>query len=124
MRAGTISGLLAGLAVIAALCAGAQERTAVNVSAATAGTATTVKPAPAKGLGESSSAPSAKPEAAASEANARIEGEKRFKSNCGRCHSAPQKFPPRMTATVMRHMRVKAPLTEDDTKLILRYLSE
>lgn len=124
MRAGIVSGLLAGLAMIAAICGAAQERTAVNVSATTAGGSTPATPVPARGSKESSSGPSAKPEAAASEAAARIEGEKRFKANCGRCHSAPQKFPPRMMATVMRHMRVKAPLTEEDTKLILRYLGE
>jgi mono/diheme cytochrome c family protein len=124
MRMTAISGLLAGMAMLAALCGAAQERTAVNVSATTAGTAATVKSAPAKALGESTSSTGAKPAAAAAEATARIEGEKRFKSNCGRCHSAPQKFSPRMMATVMRHMRVKASLTEEDTKLILRYLSE
>ncbi len=124
MRAGIISSLLAGLAAVAALCAAAQERAAVNVSTASASATAAVKPAPAKTSAESSSSPSAKPEAAGGEATARIEGEKRFKSNCGRCHNAPQKFPPRMMATVMRHMRVKANLTEPDTKLILRYLSE
>jgi len=124
MRHRVISGVLAGLAVIAALCVAAQERTAVNVSATTAGTAATAKSAPAKASGESTSSTGAKPAATAAEATARIEGEKRFKSNCGRCHSAPQKFSPRMMATVMRHMRVKASLTEEDTKLILRYLSD
>lgn len=124
MRRGMISGLLAGLAMLAAICGAAQERTAVNVSTASVNETTAVKSAPAKTSAESSSSPSAKAAAAASEATARIEGEKRFKSNCGRCHNAPEKFPPRMMATVMRHMRVKANLTEEDTKLILRYLSE
>src|SRR5215472_11932265 len=31
----------------------------------------------------------------------RIEGERRFQANCGRCHAAPHKFPPRMMATIV-----------------------
>ena len=54
----------------------------------------------------------------------RIEGEKRFHANCGRCHAAPQKFPPRMMATVMRHMRVRATITEEDRRLILFYMTQ
>jgi cytochrome c5 len=54
----------------------------------------------------------------------RIEGEKRFHTNCGRCHAAPQKFPPRMMATVLRHMRVRATVTEDDQRLILFYMTQ
>ena len=54
----------------------------------------------------------------------RIEGEKRFHSNCGRCHAAPQKFPPRMMATVLRHMRVRATITDEDRRLILFYMTQ
>jgi mono/diheme cytochrome c family protein len=54
----------------------------------------------------------------------RLEGEKRFRSNCGRCHAAPPKFPPRMMATIVRHMRVRATITHDDMRLILRYMTE
>lgn len=54
----------------------------------------------------------------------RIEGEKRFHANCGRCHAAPQKFPPRTMATVLRHMRVRATVTEDDQRLILFYMTQ
>ena len=54
----------------------------------------------------------------------RIEGEKRFRSNCGRCHAAPPKFPPRMMATIVRHMRVRATITDQDMRLILRYMTE
>ncbi|MGB9120489.1 MAG: cytochrome c [Candidatus Angelobacter sp.] len=56
--------------------------------------------------------------------NMRIEGEKRFRSNCGRCHAAPPKFPPRMMATIVRHMRVRATITDQDMRLILRYMTE
>ena len=54
----------------------------------------------------------------------RIEGEKRYHANCGRCHAAPQKFPPRMMATVLRHMRVRATITEEDRRLILFYMTQ
>lgn len=54
----------------------------------------------------------------------RLEGEKRFRANCGRCHAAPSKFPPRMTATVIRHMRVRATITDQDMRLILGYMTE
>lgn len=54
----------------------------------------------------------------------RIEGEKRFHSNCGRCHAAPQKFPPRMMGTILRHMRVRALITDEDRRLILFYMTQ
>ncbi|HEY7402978.1 MAG TPA: cytochrome c [Candidatus Angelobacter sp.] len=53
-----------------------------------------------------------------------LEGEKRFRSNCGRCHAAPPKFPSRMMATIVRHMRVRANITDGDMRLILRYMTE
>ena len=54
----------------------------------------------------------------------RIQGEQRFRANCGRCHAAPQKFPPRMMATVLRHMRVRATITAEDQRLILFYMTQ
>jgi cytochrome c5 len=54
----------------------------------------------------------------------RIEGEKRYRANCGRCHAAPQKFPPRMMATVLRHMRVRATITDEDMRLVLFYMTQ
>lgn len=54
----------------------------------------------------------------------RLEGEKRFRANCGRCHAAPQKFPPRMMATIVRHMRVRATITDEDMRLVLYYMTQ
>jgi cytochrome c5 len=54
----------------------------------------------------------------------RVEGEKRFHANCGRCHAAPEKFPPRMMSTVLRHMRVRATITEEDRRMILFYMTQ
>lgn len=55
---------------------------------------------------------------------ARIEGEKRFRTNCGRCHQPPHKFRPRVMATAIRHMRVRAMITDEDMRLILKYMTE
>lgn len=52
-----------------------------------------------------------------------VEGEKRYRTNCGRCHQAPHKFPPRAMATAVRHMRVRAMLTEDDMKYVTYYMT-
>ena len=54
----------------------------------------------------------------------RVQGEQRFRANCGRCHAAPQKFPPRAMATVLRHMRVRATLTDEDMRLVLFYMTQ
>jgi cytochrome c5 len=78
---------------------------------------------------------SAKKDASSNSANAplvrttdadtmRVQGEQRFRANCGRCHAAPQKFPPRMMATVLRHMRVRALITDEDMRLVLFYMTQ
>jgi cytochrome c5 len=54
----------------------------------------------------------------------RLEGEKRFRANCNRCHAAPHKFPPRMMATMVRHMRVRATITDEDMRYILYYMTQ
>jgi hypothetical protein len=54
----------------------------------------------------------------------RLQGEQRFRANCSRCHAAPQKFPPRMMATVVRHMRVRATITDQDMRLVLFYMTQ
>ena len=53
-----------------------------------------------------------------------FEGEKRFHSNCSRCHAAPPKFPARMMGTIVRHMRVRAMLTDEDMRYILQYMTQ
>jgi cytochrome c5 len=54
----------------------------------------------------------------------RVAGEQRYHANCGRCHAAPQKIPPRMMSTVLRHMRVRATITDEDRRLILFYMTQ
>ena len=86
----------------------------LGVGAAVAGTAKASKDA-ASSTGTATSA---------QDENLRFEGEKRFRANCGRCHAAPPRFAPPMMATIVRHMRVRATITDQDMRLILRYMTE
>ena len=51
------------------------------------------------------------------------QGERRFQDNCGRCHNPPESLSPREVKAVLQHMRVRANLTAEDEKLILKYLA-
>ena len=50
-------------------------------------------------------------------------GERAFQANCSRCHNPPDALSPRVTGTVLRHMRVRANLSAEDERLILGYLN-
>jgi cytochrome c5 len=50
-------------------------------------------------------------------------GEQVFNQNCARCHNAPEGFSPRISATVAKHMRVRANLSEADYKALVRFLN-
>jgi cytochrome c5 len=50
-------------------------------------------------------------------------GEQKFQANCSRCHAAPQELSPRIVGTVVRHMRVRASLSAEDERDILRFLA-
>lgn len=47
-----------------------------------------------------------------------------YKNNCIRCHSAVRQYSPRMTATIVTHMRVRANMTAEETQAILQYLRD
>jgi hypothetical protein len=47
-----------------------------------------------------------------------------YKNNCMRCHSAVRQYSPRMTATIVTHMRVRANMTVEETQAILQYLAD
>ena len=47
-----------------------------------------------------------------------------YKTNCMRCHSAVRQYSPRMTATIVMHMRVRANMTAEETHAILQYLAD
>ena len=50
-------------------------------------------------------------------------GERVFAANCSRCHQPPMSLAPRMTGTVVMHMRTRARLSREDEKLLLKYLT-
>jgi cytochrome c5 len=51
------------------------------------------------------------------------EGEIRFEAHCGRCHLPPEDLSPREAKAVIRQMRVRAMLSAEDERLILRYIA-
>jgi mono/diheme cytochrome c family protein len=51
------------------------------------------------------------------------EGERAFRQNCSRCHNAPEGFPPQISGTITRHMRVRANLSREDERAILKFLN-
>lgn len=95
----------------------AQERSSSPSAPKESGTASPTGPAATHSSATAS-------DNAAVERALRLEGEKRFRTNCGRCHMAPHKFPPRVMATAIRHMRVRALITDEDMRLILHYMTQ
>ncbi|SRR5713226_7474108 len=116
--------LLCCLGVMTGLSFSATAQEHAN-SATSAGSSSAARVAGASPAANPSSTSAATAEdTAAVERALRVEGEKRFRTNCGRCHMAPHKFPPRVMATAIRHMRVRAMITDEDMKLILRYMAQ
>ncbi len=82
---------------------------------------------------QSTSAPQAKPQGAAHAGKAKApatqgavhedEGQRVFDQNCSRCHTAPDGFSSRISGTVVRHMRVRASLSQHDEQELLRFLN-
>jgi hypothetical protein len=64
-----------------------------------------------------------KSSAKSAQTTASSEGEKRFQTNCGRCHHPPEELSPREARAVVRQMRARAMLSGEDAKLILEYLA-
>lgn len=50
-------------------------------------------------------------------------GQEVFQQNCSRCHNAPQQFPPQISGTILRHMRVRASLSAADEKALLQFMN-
>lgn len=79
-------------------------------------------------LGQSATAAKSSPKAAKqtpapAAADVPDPGERKFQANCSRCHNAPDQLSPRISGTVVRHMRVRALLSAQDERDILRYLA-
>jgi cytochrome c5 len=51
------------------------------------------------------------------------EGQRVFRQNCARCHDAPQGFPAQVSGTVLRHMRIRASLSEKDEKALMQFMN-
>jgi mono/diheme cytochrome c family protein len=121
-----ILGALCALTLASAAFAAAQQsqEPPKTVAAAQEPQSSAAANAPEPETASQPAAANAKPSARSIEAAERIEGEKRFHTNCGRCHQTPHKFSPRTVATVLRHMRVRAMLTDEDMRLILRYMTQ
>ncbi len=53
-----------------------------------------------------------------------LSGDLTYRANCTRCHVEPRRFSERKTATILRHMRVRGNLTEEEAEAILRFLTQ
>ena len=67
--------------------------------------------------------PPSKPSAQAVHATNSDRGQQVFDQNCSRCHNTPEGFPPTISGTIARHMRVRANLSDADYKALLRFLN-
>jgi cytochrome c2 len=67
--------------------------------------------------------PAARGEHAKSVGDDMTRGQRVFQQNCARCHDAPQGFPPQISGTILRHMRVRANLSAADERALLRFLN-
>jgi hypothetical protein len=56
-------------------------------------------------------------------ANAQTSGERLFAINCGRCHQPPMSISPRVTGTILMHMRVRARLSRADEQALLKFMA-
>jgi cytochrome c5 len=54
---------------------------------------------------------------------AQTDGARIFEHTCSRCHTAPNGFSPRISGTVLRHMRVRASLSQGDEEQLLHFLN-
>jgi len=71
-----------------------------------------------------STAKAQKPAAATHPAQQYVDqGERIFQQQCSRCHNAPDGFSPRISGTVVRHMRVRASLSKHDEEELLRFFN-
>ena len=50
-------------------------------------------------------------------------GDRIFQQNCSRYHNAPEGFSPRISGTIVRHMRVRASLSQHDAEELLRFFN-
>jgi mono/diheme cytochrome c family protein len=51
-------------------------------------------------------------------------GQRIFEQHCSRCHTAPDGFSPRISGTVVRHMRVRASLSKYEEEQLLSFFNQ
>jgi cytochrome c5 len=51
------------------------------------------------------------------------DGQRVFDQHCSRCHNAPEGFSPRISGTVVRHMRVRAALSQHEEEQLLHFFN-
>jgi hypothetical protein len=51
------------------------------------------------------------------------EGQRAFQQNCSRFHASPEGFSPRISGTIVRHMRVRASLSRHNEEALLRFFN-
>lgn len=98
-----------------------QYATAVTVlGLCIAGTAQTQPSKPAQ-----NNQPAAKQQSTATHGNNQKQGDGQtiFEQNCARCHTPPDGFSPRISGTIVHHMRVRANLSEHDMQELLRFFN-
>ena len=77
----------------------------------------------------SGSCVSAEPATASQQSGTRIypaqhnEGQRIFEQNCSRCHTPPDGFSPRISGTIVRHMRMRASLSKHEEQELLHYFN-
>jgi cytochrome c5 len=68
-------------------------------------------------------APAGRPTAQKHAGKPQTDGERIFKQNCFRCHTEPEGFSPRISGTIVRHMRVRASLSQRQEEQLLQFLN-
>ena len=51
------------------------------------------------------------------------DGQRIFEQNCSRCHNAPEGFSPSIAGTIVRHMRVRASLSQEEEKELMQFFN-
>jgi cytochrome c5 len=59
----------------------------------------------------------------AAQADEENEGQRVFEQRCSSCHNAPEGFSPRISGTIVRHMRVRASLSKREEEVLLRFFN-
>ncbi len=99
----------------------AQSQSSNNQSASSTTSASAATPA---ANADDSTHSGAKPATKKPAAKKGLTPDQAYKANCTRCHAELPTMDARRTATIVRHMRVRANLTEQEARAIFEYLNK